>query len=259
MIYYAYPRWHKVSFTIIAQHHTRELRRYYRVYEIDELGLRHLHPYTKPLLIVHPLFGAFTRLGKRVEWLMSKVRKIIGVDVADSDAISQLAVSMTNYCDAVVVPSTWARESYIRSGVNVPVHVVHHGVTDAFLEPSKPVAHFHDILAMKEKMGLKLLLHYCWHSDYRKGMDLVTEVYRRIRKERRDVILVSKVGGGLSSYHKELKDLGCIVISGWLKEDQQIELYDLCDIYLGFSRGGGFELNNLEALIRGEIVIAPDK
>jgi len=94
-------------------------------------------------------------------------------------------------------------------------------------------------------------------------LDLITKVYERLRSERSDIVLIDKTTMGTLNlekiYYSVLKDLGSIVLTGWLTEEQQIELYDLCDIYLGFSRGGGFEMNNLEALARGEVVIAPDE
>ena len=49
-----------------------------------------------------------------------------------------------------------------------------------------------------------------------------------------------------------------ILVSGWLSDNDVVALYDMSDIYLLFSRGGGFELNGLEALARGNIVLAPE-
>jgi glycosyltransferase involved in cell wall biosynthesis len=44
--------------------------------------------------------------------------------------------------------------------------------------------------------------------------------------------------------------LGAIQIYGWLSDYEKMALYDLADITLMFSRGGGFEVNALESLVR---------
>jgi len=259
VVYYVYPQWHKVSFGIIARKHIRELRKYIRLYEVDELVLPHFVPHTRPLLILHPLFYIMTRIGKHAERLIPRTRGIIGIDVADSDMISNLAVSITNYCKAMIVPSKWARDAYRRSGVTVPVHVVPHGLDSIYFEKPKEFIHFKELYEMKEDKGLVYLLFFCWHSAYRKGLDLVLKVYQELRKRRKDVVLIYKCMHADARLAMTIRRQGGIIISGWLNEEQKIELYDLCDIYLGFSRGGGFELNFLEALSRGEVVVAADR
>ena len=54
-----------------------------------------------------------------------------------------------------------------------------------------------------------------------------------------------------------IRKLHGIVVSGWLTESQKMELYDLSDIYTLFTRGGGFEMNGLEAVARGLVTLAP--
>lgn len=258
MIWYAYPMWHRVSFTLIAERHVRELRRRFRVYAIDERALDHVSPATRPLVVVHPYFYNAARLGERVERLLCRTRGLVGVDVADSDRLSNLAVSMTHYAEAVVVPSEWARDAYVRSGVRVPVHVVPHGVDDSYFTEPPRVQSFGDLARLKRERGLVYLLHFCWHSPYRKGLDLVLKAYEAVRRERRDVVLVAKFMPGDSLEEHVIRRLGGVVVKGWLSEEQKRELYDLCDVYLLFSRGGAFELNGLEALVRGEVVLAAD-
>jgi len=259
MIWYIYPQWHKVSFSIIAEKHIRELRKYFRIYEIDEVAFPTLSPCTKPLLIIHPLFYPMVKYSKHVERLLTRIRGIIGIDVADSDRISNLAVSITNYCEAVIVPSTFAREAYVRSGVTRPVYVVPHGLDNEYFTKPKEVKHFKQLWELKKKKNLKYLLFFCWHSEYRKGLDLVLKTYHKLRKLRNDIVLILKLMGTNPQLHQLMNKLGGIIIHGWLTEEQKLELYDVCDIYLGFSRGGGFELNFLEALARGEIVIAAER
>ena len=94
------------------------------------------------------------------------------------------------------------------------------------------------------------------HSEYRIGADLVVDFYYRLKKERNDVLLVVHTLTPTGPLQDIVKRIGGIIVSGWLDERKLIELYDLCDVCLLFSRGGGFELNGLEAISRGEPVIA---
>jgi glycosyltransferase involved in cell wall biosynthesis len=54
---------------------------------------------------------------------------------------------------------------------------------------------------------------------------------------------------------QEVMHLGAIQVYGWLSEYEKTALYDLADITLMFSRGGGFEVNALESLARGTPVV----
>jgi glycosyltransferase involved in cell wall biosynthesis len=49
-----------------------------------------------------------------------------------------------------------------------------------------------------------------------------------------------------------------IEVSEFLSEDDLVDLYDLADILLVPSRGGGFELNAIEGIARGCVTIVPD-
>jgi len=259
IIYYVYPIWHRTSFSIIAREHIKQLKKYFKVYEIDELVLPTITPYIKPLLILHPYFYMAVKYAKRFERLLSRSEGIIGVDVADSDRLTVQAVNMTHYTEAMIVPSSFARDVYIKSGVRRPVYVVPHGLDDTYFTRKGSVSFFNHVWNMKRNRKLILLLFFCWHSDYRKGLDLVLKVYRKLRKMRKDIVLIIKTMGRNTRLEKLLKLYDGLLIWGWLTENQKIELYDICDIYLGFSRGGGFELNYLEALVRGEVVVAPNK
>jgi len=259
LIYYVYPLWHTVSFTLVGRRHVAVLRKYFDVYEIDERAIPGLRPKTNPVLILHPFFYPCCSYGKHIERLRQSVRCIIGIDVADTDRISKLAVSMCSYADAVCVPSEWSRQAFLRSGVTVPVYVVHHAVDNMYYTRPAHKQHFADLWKLKQEKKLIFMLHFCIHSDYRKGMDLVIEFYRRVKKEYRNVVLVAKRTIPNDNVGHKLRSMGAVLVTGWLTEDQKLELYDLCDIYLGFSRGGSFELNFLEALVRGEIVLAADR
>ena len=257
IIWYVYPMWHRVSFTLIAEKHIEQLRGRYRVERIDELAFPHIMPSSRPVVFLHPFFYMMTRSSRFIARKLHLYRAIIGVDVADSDHISSLAVSMTDYATAMVVPSSFARKAYVRSGVRVPVHVVPHGLDDEWYEkPNTAPQYFSDLLRLKERRGYRYLLYFLWHSDYRKGADLVIEIYKRLIRERKDVKLILKTANQDGPVASTLKMMGAIHVYGWLTEEQKMALYDTADVYILASRGGGFEMNGLEAIARGLPTIA---
>lgn len=256
-IFYVYPMWHRVSFTLIAEKHIEKLKKRYKVERIDELAFPHIMPMSKPIVFLHPFFFIMSRSSRFISRKLHLYKAIIGVDVADSDHISNLAVSMTDYANAMIVPSSFSRQAYVRSGVRVPIYVVPHGLDwEWYTKPSIADKYFQDLLLIKERRKYKYMLYFLWHSDYRKGADLVIEIYKRLIRERKDVKLVLKTKTADGRVAQVLRSLGAIHVYGWLTEEQKMALYDACDIYILATRGGGFEMNGLEALARGLPVIA---
>jgi len=231
-----------------------------RIYDIDELAFPNIYPATKPLVILHPYFYIMMRAAKAVARRLGQFRGFIGIDVADSDHITPLAANITDYAEAMVVPSTYAKQAYLNSGVNTHVEVIPHGVEDEyFTTPNLAENVFPDLAAKKREKKLKFLLFYLWHSGERKGVPELIQFYTQLWKERKDVALILKTTIPDPIEKKLLEGMNLIHIHGWLTEHQKIALYDLADIYPLFSRGGGFELNGLEALCRGEVVVAGEK
>lgn len=260
-IWYVYPIHHKVSFNLIAEQHIRQIRKKYKVQKIEERGFLHVTPRSSPFVIVHPLLYICGKNVERFAFVRGFMRRVIGVEVADSNRVSMKAVTICNIADALIVPSTWAREAYIKSGVAVPVHVVPHGLSEEFykppMEPENDQLKF--IKKIKKERNYIYLLFFLWHSSWRKGADLVYKVTERICKERDNVVLILK-GSSLSiNSTLAFNEQKTILVTGWLSNKDLVALYDMCDIYLLFSRGGGFELNGLEALARGLVVVAPEK
>jgi len=264
MIYYFYPMWHRVSFQVIAQKHCEQLRKYFRLFELDELALPFIEVTTRPLVILQPYFYPFQQHEKTLSRRLDKVHGLIGVDVADSDHITQYAVRLTQYADAIIVPSSFARKAYVSSGVSKPTHVIPHGVNQWWLdEPPNTPSTFQQLAKLKAESNTRILTCYIIHSEYRKGLDILLELYRHVHRERSNTILLLKTmnrvgfirrpidfkGGSLDMYLEPLSN------SKWLTEKEQMELFDLSDIYLLTSRGGGFEHPALLALSRGLPVI----
>jgi glycosyltransferase involved in cell wall biosynthesis len=273
-IQYVYPMWHTVSFTIVAKKHIEYIRGYFKtkVYELDELTFPHYRPHSKPIVLLHPAVFILDRAFKHnlgtlrdpdqqyIKWWKSHFGKIVGIDVADSDAISEEALRLLSVTDKLIVPSSFARDAYVRSGYDRPVHVVPHGIDPWWYEKPNvwsqrdlPTVNKALVRIWLEKINSnkKILLFWLWHSADRKGWPEVKQVYTRLRKERDDVILVIKSAIANPVEYQEVMHLGAINVYGWLSESDKLALYDLADVNIMFSRGGAFEMNCLEALGRG--------
>jgi glycosyltransferase involved in cell wall biosynthesis len=280
---YVYPAHSNISFALVARKHIEYLKRagVFDIFELDELTFPGFHPHIRYIAVLHPHIYIWhkvlsyynrkvdERLRDKAVLYLERFRnlyeELIAIDVCDSDRMSGYAVELLNNADRVVVPSSYCVDVYRSSGVKVPIYRIPHGVDPEWYSTSsfwdaKPIKHVNPALAelylYKARRGKKLLLFWLWHSPGRKGWPEVRQVYERLVKERGDVMLVLKtVHPNMPEFH-EVMHLGAIQIYGWLSEYEKMALYDLADITLMFSRGGGFELSALESLARGVPVIA---
>jgi len=236
------------GFGIVGKHYYEELRKYYPVRMIPMTALLfYVTIFRYKDVIMHPLLYAGLRD------TFPRRESLIGVEVADSDRVSEKAVEVCNKADMLIVPSEFSRKAYTTSGVKVPVKVARHGFPDSWL--TIPKERFSSFLfkALRGKGRCRCLFFHI-HSWYRKGGDLVVKVMKRVQRMYPDVWLVVKGGG----FPDELKQVTYHPIAGFYSEIQLREIYDTSEIYLMFSRGGSFELNALEALSRGLVVLYPE-
>ena len=264
---YIYPLDSTHSFHIVAVNHIKYLKDKYldndqhiEIEEIDWSELSNIDWPEKRNVLIHPFLypfasaESFIQNSKNFARLLAMKNKIGGFDVADSDKISRSAVDLINKIDLMMVPSNFVKDAYIKSGVTIPVEVLPHGVSDEFLSDdidtdNKKIL---KLRKMKEKNNVIFVLYFLVHSPHRKGADLVMRVMKRIQKKFKNVYLVVK---GKSSYFSEIRS---ICIDSWMSDNDLVALYDSCDICLSPSRGGGFELNALEAVSRGIPTLVPN-
>jgi len=210
-------------------------------------------------------FYPFQKYGRKVSRNRDRIRALLGVDVADSDHLSGFAVSCANQADGHVVPSEFSKRTFVNSGVKTPVYVVPHGLDGRwFEEPKKKASTFYDLATLKERRNLKLILAWILHSPLRKGLDVLLEVYAKLLNNYNDLLLVVKTMRGVGYFLESIEHVGGVlehhmdgkVFMGWLDEDQKMELYDICDMFILSSRGGAFEHSGLEAIARGLPILA---
>jgi len=265
---YIYPSTRETAFYEISMEHIEQLRKRVSVRTIPEEYLDKGIPKLRSGAVVHPIMHVFLgdnekmmpkRL-KRLHRILEDGRKIGGFDVADTDRLSQAAVGVLNKMNLVVVPSRHSKECYESSGVETQIEVLPHGLNDAFLSNSfvGVPRRLNYLFWLRRRTKSVFCLFHLAHSGYRKGADLVREVMGKIQKEYGNVYLVVKRGSGLDPFLGNLLKLRSIEISGWIPYDELRLLYDLCDICLVPSRGGGFERNALEAMSRGLVTLVPN-
>lgn len=235
------------SFGVIANHHAQELPKYgYNVHRFTLEDLDYGNLTNDPIGVLHPLFF-FAHYGLpliRFNTFLNSHKKLAGFDLADTDKISPRMADLANKVDLIMVPSEFSQRVYIESGVTKPVEVVPHGLSSLFDSPKQTSESSDDNVNV---------LFFFLHSTLRKGADIVYTVMKRILKERKNVHLIVKGGDDPQLGFTHLPRT--TIIRNWMQEDELIRLYDSCQILLAPSRGGGFELNVLEALARGLVTI----
>jgi len=263
-IYYVYPMYRNVSFTMIAEQHIEQLQKRVKIQRIPEDALDNLMWLRPRNVILHPIL--YMTMGDRPDMLkvrqerLSRLMRVKGVmggfETADSDRISEVAVETLNQLDLVFLPSQFAIDCFKSSGVKVPIHKITHGLTDTMMTESKSIEHpfIQDINNMKQREHVTLILYFVTHSEYRKGADIVADAMSFIQQKHRDVLLVVKSG----TLPERFRLLRTVHVSYWLDENQLRQLYDACDMLIVPSRGGGFELNALEGIVRGLPTLVPN-
>jgi len=250
---YLYPKRKRLSFTIVAERHIEQLRK--RGVEVHEADI---HAFTSKDLsdvtLVHPIFYPLIDSPFRYKLLIRYGNRLAGFDVCDTDRITPLAAYVANLFDLVIVPTSFCARVYKSSGVMTRVEVLPHGIDSEFLrEPREP--RDPDVRKVYELRGTKILF-FLWHSGMRKGADVVAEAFARLVKEFRDVYLIVKIAGLWDPLLQFMYSIPNVkIFNKWLSTDDLVDLYDSVDIVVVPSRGGGFELNALEALARGKITV----
>ena len=267
-ISYIYPLKSTHSFHIVAVNHIKHLKDKYlnddqhiKIEEIDWSELSNIDWYEKRNVLIHPFLypfasaESFIQNSKNFARLLAMKNKIGGFDVADSDRISKSAADLINKIDLMMVPSNFVKDTYVKSGVTIPIEVLPHGVSDEFLSDEISETENKKLIKLRKlkKKGKILILYFLIHSAHRKGADIVKKVMKRIQKKFKDVYLVVRSRNG--SYFSEINS---VCVDSWLSDEDLVALYDSCDVCISPSRGGGFELNALEAVSRGIPTLVPN-
>lgn len=182
----------------------------------------------------------------------------IGYTMLEVDGIPKDWILQANELDEVWVPSSFNKQTFLESGLKVPIHVMPLGVNPDFyntkIRPYRPTDRF-TFLAVFE-----------WGE--RKGAELLLRAYHRAFGQKDDVLLLAKVintDGGVN-VQKEVKALNlpengppvAILYNQDLPTHQMGSLYRSADCLVAPSRGEGWGMPHIEAMACGLPVIATD-
>ncbi len=192
----------------------------------------------------------------------------IGRTVFETDRIPSLWVDKCNEMDEIWVPTPFNVETFLRSGVRAPVHVVPEGIDSQFFKPGlKP-------LVIPGKRSFAFLSVFEW--SYRKGWDLLLKAWAQAFAPHEDVCLILRTYpiNGVDSrnvkhviqkkiyqfLHQQLGvsplDLAPIIILGeQIPEKVMPRLYATADAFVLPSRGEGWGRPYMEAMACGLPVI----
>ena len=86
-------------------------------------------------------------------------------------------------------------------------------------------------------------------SEFRKGLDLACDVFRKAFPNNNDVRLLLKAPTTMTFGLPT--DPRFQMVSGFLTADEEVALYASANVYLGMSRGEGFGMMPLQAIVQG--------
>lgn len=245
-----------VSFTVVADKYIAALRELgYRV-DVYDIGKPRALEEEYDICVLHPILYPMTKYPRTWRRLLRRCKEWVGFDVCDSNHVSHIASYALSMFDRVAVPSNFCKAVYERSAVTSIVYVVPHHLDEEFFRDDVEADRGPALLL--NKYPAAKFLYFLWHSGWRKGADVVAEAWTRYVKERSG-LLVLKRTKHVDPFHAFFADLPKVYeIERWLSTEELVALYDAVDVVLVPSRGGGFELNALEALARGKIVITSE-
>jgi glycosyltransferase involved in cell wall biosynthesis len=171
-------------------------------------------------------------------------------------------VSLFDKADELWTPSTFSRNSFIRSGIQPEkVQIIPNGIRPSLFTP---YGGKHDF---QSKTGRKLTFLFVGGTIFRKGIDILLGAFCSAFKNNEAVRLIIKDMGGDTFYKGQTareyitqlqQQPDCpeiIYMDEYITEEQMAAIYRGCDVFISPYRGEGFSLPTLEAMACGLPVI----
>jgi len=216
--------WNKsVSFGRIA-HETRDylMRKGYWVNTVGKDAPNHeFHPTLLNFLIGYPTnyqhFGLITQFGTRIAFA-----------TFESSQIPDNWIEHLNKCDAIMVPCQWNQDVFKRCGVEKPIHVVPHGISEDFYFVPRPKREVFRFLTIGDR-------------GHRKGFIEAISAFVQAFGDREDVELIIKARElPESSQILNLTNRNIHTINEDYTDGQMQALYASSDCMVFAAHGEGF-------------------
>ncbi|NLO20007.1 MAG: glycosyltransferase, partial [Ignavibacteria bacterium] len=165
--------------------------------------------------------------------------------------------------DEIWTPSNYSRQCFLNSGIDFnKVQVIPNGIDPTLFKP--------DGRKNAVNSNKKLKLIFLGGTIFRKGIDILLNAYTKTFSNLDNISLVIKDMGGDSFYQGQtakefIQDIQkkpnspeIIYIEEYLTEQDIVELYHSCDVFVCPYRGEGFSLPTLEAMACGLPVVVTE-
>jgi glycosyltransferase involved in cell wall biosynthesis len=166
----------------------------------------------------------------------------------------KLVEECNDHLHGMIAASEHTKEIFLRSGIRIPIKVIHEGLDIPFTKP----------VLLKIKSKAKFKFFHVSSGQYRKGVDVLLNAYFAEFKDDPNVVLVLKLFPNVSSS----KDINAIIIKNQnakcqveiindaeISDGQLRSLYEQCDAVVFPTRGEGFGLVMAESLAIGKPMI----
>lgn len=191
-------------------------------------------------------------------FLKNSGRYRIGYTMLEVDGIPPDWIAQANALDEVWVPSHFNKQTFLDSGLDVPIHVIPLGVNPDYFNPK--------IRTHRPSSRYTFLAVFEWGE--RKGGELLLQAYHRAFSKQDDVLLIAKIINTDASLNvrQEINKLNlpsdgppvAILYNQELPTYQMGSLYRSADCLVAPTRGEGWGMPIIEAMACGLPVIATD-
>lgn len=182
----------------------------------------------------------------------------IGYTMLEVDGIPEDWILQANALDEVWVPSTFNKQTFLDSGLQVPIYVMPLGVNPDFYNPQ--------IKPFRPSDRYTFLSVFEWGE--RKAGEVLLEAYHKAFSKNDDVLLIAKVinTDGSINVRQQINALNlpsdgppvAMLYNQELPVHQMGSLYRSADCFVSATRGEGWGMPMIEAMACGLPVIATD-
>ena len=162
----------------------------------------------------------------------------------EADRLPRKYVDCCNKHVALIVPTKWNREIFIKSGVKVPIYVVPLGIDTNVFKPN---------LRRFPEECVFITAGRVAHGYHRKGINYAMEVFRKAFPEEADAKLRVKCFPDCDL--KPNFDSRISIVRASISQESMVEFYQDSVAYLDTTTAEGFGLHQVEANACGQIVI----